>query len=595
MRIVIALLLLFFVAGAGTAIGQGILLTRVTIEADHRPVSEILKQAEQQGHFYFSYNNRVINDDSLVSVSIRNKPLKTLLDAIWGNAYQYIESNNHLIIQPNVSAGYWYVSGYVVDVNSGEPVAFASVFEQQQLTSTMTDERGYFRLQLKEKRPQSSISIRKLSYKDTVVLMSDIKPDNLRISIQPTAYALDSVVISGVEKNWLAGAFISSQQAMNSLNLNHFFTRQPFQFSLTPGLGTHGSMGSQVINKFSLNLLGGYTAGVKGLEIGGLFNIVKGNMKYVQLAGLFNVVGGEIQGVQVAGLYNSGLKNFKGFQAAGLANVVLKDVTGAQMAGWYNYSTNMTGLQVSGIGSLNIGSGKGAVLAGTFNIGRDMTGLQVAGSLNVNVGKTKGVQLAGITNFSMREMNGLQIAGLLNYTRKLTGVQIGVVNIVDSTEGYSIGLLNVSVHGYHKISVSTSEWQQLSVAYKSGNAKLYSMLIAGTQLDPHRKAYSYGYGMGSDCRMGHKGFYINPEVSAQYVYNGNLDNRNQLFRLQVHMKYKLGRYAFVYAGPAFSVLYSRQVKATEGYQSDLTNGYPSFSMGKYVTGWFGWSAGIDLF
>lgn len=551
--------------------------------------------AEAQGDFYFSYNNRIINDDSLVTVSIKNKSLKSLLDAIFGNDYQYIESNNHLIIQPNVSTNFWYVSGYVVDMSTGEPVSYATVFEQQQLVSTMTDEKGFFRLQLKEKRPQSSLSVSKLSYKDTVIMMSTIKPTDIRISIQPKAYELDSIVISGVEKNWLAGLFISSQQTMNSLNLSHFFTKQQFQFSLTPGLGTHGSMGSQVINKFSLNLLGGYTAGVKGFELGGLFNIVKGGMKYTQLAGLFNVVGGEVLGFQAAGLYNSDLKSMKGFQVAGLANVVIKDVVGMQAAGWYNYSTNMRGLQVSGVGSVNIESCSGVVLAGTFNVTKHMNGLQAAGSLNVNVGNTKGVQIAGVTNFSMGEINGVQISSLLNYTKKLKGVQIALVNVADSTDGYSIGFFNVMVHGYHKLSISSNEWQHLSLAYKSGNAKFYSMLIAGVQLDEKQKAYSYGYGIGSDRRIGKKGFYINPELSEQYVYNGRDENQNLLSRFQIHLKYRLGKYADIYAGPAFSILYSKQVSPVEGYKSDLTNGYPSFSMGKNVTGWIGWSFGIDLF
>ena len=37
-------------------------------------------------------------------------------------------------------------------------------------------------------------------------------------------------------------------------------------------------------------MFGGYTAGVNGLEIGGLFNLNKKDVRYVQAAGLFNIV-----------------------------------------------------------------------------------------------------------------------------------------------------------------------------------------------------------------------------------------------------------------------------------------------------------------
>jgi hypothetical protein len=273
----------------------------------------------------------------------------------------------------------------------------------------------------------------------------------------------------------------------------------------------------------------------------------------------------------------------------------MKDVTGVQVAGIYNYSSKVYGFQASGVGSVITQSCHGMVVGGTFNADRNVTGVQLAGTVNVTLEKTEGAQIAGTTNFSMKEMKGLQLSGVLNYTKKLKGVQIGMVNIADSSDGYSIGLVNIVIHGYHKLSVSSSEWQQLSIAYKSGNAKLYSILLAGTQLDGNKKAYSYGYGLGSDRRIGKKGFYINPELTHQYIYNGNVAHQNLLSRLQLNLKYRLGKYADIYAGPAFSVLYSKQTAPVEGYQYDLTNGYPSFAMGKYVTGWIGWNIGLDLF
>lgn len=577
-----------------TTQAQGILERKINIDAKHKRIAEILKIVEQQANFYFSYNNKIINEDSFVTVLVKNKPVKTLLDLLFGDNMQYIESNDHLIIQPSVYSNYGYISGYIVDINTGEPVSYATVFEQQQLISTMTDERGFFKLPLKERRLKTNLSVSKLSYKDTVITIPVSSPMGIKISLQPTRYELDSVVVSGVEKNWLAGFFISSKQTMNSLNLSNFFTKQPVQFSLTPGLGTHGSMASQVINKFSLNLLGGYTAGVDGFEMGGLFNIVKGDMGYAQVAGMFNVVGGEIKGAQVAGLYNSGLKSMHGFQAAGLANIMMKDVAGVQIAGVYNFSSNIHGVQIAGTGSVNIQNCYGAMVAGTFNVSKNTTGVQLAGNVNVNTQQLKGVQIAGNLNICKGEVNGVQLASLFNYAGKLKGVQIAFLNIADSSDGYSIGIVNLIIHGYHKLSVSSNEWQPVNIAYKSGNAKLYSILVVGTQLDTKHKAYSYGYGIGSDRRIAKK-FYLNPELTHQYIYNGKSSNQNLLSRFQLNLKYRLGKYADIYAGPAVSLLYSKQTEPIEGYKYDFSNGYPSFSISKQANGWIGWNLGLDLF
>ncbi len=590
-------LLFFFLCiyGINMAYGQGMLDRRVTVQAQRKPVAEVLKMAEKQAGFYFSYSSDMVKSDSLVSVSVRNKPVEDLLEAMFGKRYQYIESSDHLIIQPALSYQYWYVSGMVVDKATGEPVSYATVYERQQLISTMTDEKGHFRLQLRERKPNATISISKVSYADTIILLSSDQPQELKVSIEQVHYTLDSVVISGVEKTWLAGLMLSSKQTMNSLNLDGFFSKQPFQFSLTPGLGSHGRMGAQVINKFSLNILGGYTAGVSGFELGTLFNIVKHDMKYVEIAGLFNIVGGKASGIQVAGLYNSVLDSASGIQVAGLGNIVARDMKGIQVAGLYNHALHTKGIQIAGIGSINVKGGKGVAIGGIFNSTQNMDGAQLAGIANVNVKKTRGLQVAGIVNVSAKEINGVQLSGFVNVASRLKGVQIGLVNVADTSEGYSIGFFNFILRGYHKLSISTSELQHLTFAYKSGNSRLYSILIFGTQLDDKEQAYSIGYGLGSDMRLGRKGFFINPEVTHQYIYAGNDEQQNLLSRLQLNMKFRISKACYIYAGPAFSILYAKQKETPEGYKSDFINGYPSISFGKEVKGWFGWNIGLDLF
>lgn len=62
---------------------------------------------------------------------------------------------------------------------------------------------------------------------------------------------------------------VSKAQKIHSLNLGNFFMALPYQMSLVPGAGTQGKLSSQVVNKVSINMIGGYTGGVRGAEIAG--------------------------------------------------------------------------------------------------------------------------------------------------------------------------------------------------------------------------------------------------------------------------------------------------------------------------------------
>src|SRR5690606_29239387 len=135
----------------------------------------------------------------------------------------------------------------------------------------------------------------------------------------------DSMV---VESTAMGRFLLSARQKVQTMNLKKFFTTRPFQISFTPGLGTHGRLSPQVINHFSLNILGGYNGGVDGFEVGGLFNINKKDVQYFQAAGVFNLTGGRMNGFQVAGVNNTVLDSVSGAQVAGVNNMVKGNFTG---------------------------------------------------------------------------------------------------------------------------------------------------------------------------------------------------------------------------------------------------------------------------
>src|SRR6185295_9447023 len=546
--------------------------------------------------------------DSLVSLNVRNKTVREALGLLFNNSYEFVESGNYVIIRKTpirmtmvtnkavVEDKIYSVSGYVFDEQSGVAINEASVYEKRQLASAMTNDAGYFKLKLKSSKTSTAILfISKEFYEDTSIVIEPRHNQELTITMMPVEKEEDKVTVAPedylvpdsvktaadtvsktlalqvdsakVERTGMGKFLLSGKQKVQSLNLNHFFTTRPFQVSLTPGLSSHGKMSGQVVNNFSLNVLGGYTAGTNGIEIGGLFNIDKKEVKYFQAAGIFNVVGGKMQGFQLAGINNTVLDTSYGFQAAGINNLVRGKFAGFQVGGVYNH------------------------------VADSVKGVQAAGVANFARRKLSGVQFAGVGNVSNKETDGVQIAGVFNYSKKLRGVQIGLINIADTSEGYSIGLINIIIKGYHKLSFSTNEIVNVNAAFKTGNSRLYSILQAGVNAGSDNRIYSFGYGLGSEFNLNKKKtLSLNPELTSQYLYLGSWDYTNILNRVHLNFNVKLGKYVSLFAGPAFSVYITDQKTALAGYRFPIPpSGYHIISFGNQVTGWFGWNAGINIF
>lgn len=432
---------------------QEILNRTITIQAQQRPLGEVMKAVAKQGNFIFSYNSNIIREDSLVTIQARGKTVKQVLEQLFAGNYAYRETGNYIILQPKILGQTWFqISGYVVDKLTGAKISNASVYERQQLISALTNEQGYFKMRLRDRTPVAAISISKDLYGDTSLYIRTGYDQELTVTIAPATYTLKTVEITGqmrVEKTWLGRFFLSSRQRMQSLNLRGFFSDQPYQFSLVPGLGTHGGMGGQVVNKFSFNMIGGYTAGVDGVEVGSIFNIVQKDVEGFQLSGLFNTVGGKTDGVQLAGLYNAGLDSVKGVQIAGFSNLARKHVNGWQISGVASgTNASLTGVQISGALSMAKEQIDGFQLAGVGNIGgHDVDGAQIGGGFNKTTGTVDGMQLSGVGNLTGKNMdgvqiggagnivkdsaNGLQLSGIFNYAGHIKGVQLsGAMNII---------------------------------------------------------------------------------------------------------------------------------------------------------------------
>lgn len=592
-KLLIALFFVSFFCAAQTSVNynQSNLAKLVTLDLKSQKISSVLQKIGNAGGFYFAYNGALFGQDSIVNVNVRNKSVRDVLDQLFEGKVAYKENNEYIILRYAVNhfaieaesivtaENLYSITGRVVDTQTGKKVKNASVYEKRLLQSAITDEEGYFDLKFKGNHSAIVLTASKETYRDTsIVFLSSI-------DIKPKAYddpdkekgtfvgnMLDSFGIS----RWLT----SSRQRIQNMNIPNFLANMPVQASLTPGLSSHGSMSGTVVNKFSLNLIGGYTAGVDGAEIAGVFNMDKADVRYVQVAGVLNVNGGNTEGTQIAGVVNMVGQNANGVQIAGVYNHVRGKTNGIQIS-TANYSRGLVeGMQISALGNL---------------ANNDLRGIQITGLLNIVGKETKGFQLSGFGNAALRNMRGVQLSGIINYAKHNKGLQIGLINVADTSSGVSLGLINVVRRGYHKLSISSNDLINTNVSFKSGNANLYTIFLLGKNYEKDKKIETFGFGFGHDFFAG-KRISVSTELTAQHLHLGRWDYANILNKFQLNLQLKIMKGLSIYGGPVLNYYVTEaplNYLAANGYQSQVA---PSRS--KIINGnsaWIGWSAGINFF
>ncbi|WP_439556239.1 STN and carboxypeptidase regulatory-like domain-containing protein [Dyadobacter sp.] len=578
-----------------TSFAQQLLNKPVAISVKGQPVSEVLKMIGVQGNFYFSYNSNIISGDSLVSLNVTSKPVSEVLFQLFGDKYQYKEKGDYLIILPAARDRTVVLTGYIIDQETNAPVDYASVYSRQLLISTMSEDDGHFRLKVRERAFPVHVVVSKVGYADTTIVFDHPGKTEMRVSINQKAVELDPLIVrySEGESTWLGRLFLSAKTRMQSRNISRFFVALPYQASLTPGLGTHGRMSPQVVNKFSLNILGGYTAGVNGAEIAGGFNISRQDVRYVQIAGVFNVVSGKVDGVQVAGFHNQIIDSLAGVQVSGFSGIVKKHAAGVQISGFLSRTrAGLNGAQIAGAINLLEGKAKGIQISGAYNRATgSFNGVQVSGAANLVKNTLSGMQITGGVNLAKTGVRGTQL-GTVNYAKNLRGFQLGIVNIADSSSGVSIGLINIIKRSTSNISVYTMETAPFNVAWKMGTHKFYSILTAGADASAQKRTYQFGAGFGKEFFPFRKVGFVT-ELMSLNTFQGDWENTPVMHRLQVAATWKPSKRIVIFAGPAYSFYYNDLKESKPGYKSFPPLGYPSNKISDKVTSWLGWQAGIS--
>ena len=207
------------------------------------------------------------------------------------------------------------------------------------------------------------------------------------------------------------------------------------------------------------------------------------------------------------GLLGAHDKNVYAIQHSTLMNIVSNTANGIQISGLFNIAGQTNGAQVTGLFNTS-GNVNGGQASGLFNVAKNVNGIQASGLFNV-----------------AQKVNGVQATGLFNYAKEVNGLQVGVINIAESSEGVAIGVFNFIKDGMHHIGFNWDTNNMFDVFFQSGTKHLFVTLGTATSCnDVFRKreeksnitSVLYG-GFGTEFRFGISS--LDLELLGKFVYN----------------------------------------------------------------------------
>lgn len=505
-KYVFVVMALFF--SLASVSGQSNENARISIHHDHVPLKEVFGDITRKTGFVFTYGN--LDDSQTVSIHCEQKALKEVLSQLCFQIQAEWNLRDKYIIVKRKSDSYpreRELTGVVKDRQTGLPISRASIYVKSAKTLINTNQDGQFIMKLKTDKQWLTLSVAKMNYKDTTVVVGlshdgpvnvylkgftsrsveELYPlDRKEVSVNPSDSLLpDSIVLLANQKrNGFWESLEIEKPDFSNIKEELFST---VSFSLLPPISTNKMLDYHTANNISINIIGGHSAGVNGLELGGVYNYTKGDVNGLQATGIVNRVKGNATGIQLAGILNSNSGKTTGVQASGVVNYSADSLSGLQIAGFYQKANWMMGMQA----------------AGFYNQADTIIGAQIAGFYN-----------------QAKVIKGAQISGFLNYTDTLEGVQIGLINISKYTKsGLGIGLFNFVGNGYHKIEIARNSEQTWQLGFRSGWSSLYLHYFGG--INHQRKDTTFlqaGMGLASSLKLtGKLGFEIEANVRTQRV------------------------------------------------------------------------------
>jgi hypothetical protein len=523
----------------------------ISYSFSEKKFDDILAELSDMVEFDYAYNPLQVKQGLLFSGVYDSVMLSVILDELCTHAdLKWQFSNGILKMKPGKKEKQTDSRSIVfgkIKLSGSSSFSSASIQESNLDINSSTDSSGNYRLYLSIPEYPLKLNIYSPGYQEKTIQVNSryqkeffvqLLPDTAAIAypsqdvelIKPYGTGVDSVQTREIS-DFFPAKYLIGQKVVENAQKSEFVRDQEAQFSLIAGASTNGEESGRYQNKFSFNLLTGYSSGTKGVELGFL-NVDRFNSLGLQIGFLGNSNGGQVRGFQLAGWYNQNVMGTKGFQVSGFYNESRLFLHGVQASVINVIQGKLNGVQFSGIYNYLEKDGNGLQVSGLINVcNENLNGLQASGIMN-STEEIRGVQISSLNH--SKKLKGAQF-GLINHAGINKGFQIGIVNISDSLHGGFLGLINIIKGGYRSVELSYDETNSVQFLLRTGTRGFYTILGGGVFFENGSNTSRASLGFG---RLNHFG---KPAIQTELVYSSiisssentqHLGTLNSLFYLE---------------------------------------------------------------
>ena len=178
---------------------------KVTLKIENANIIEILDEIEALTDYKFIYQLSVFNFDKITTISVKNEPIKMVLDMIFENQLEYevidkkvlLRAKEKILTEENIILEEIEIQNRIITGNvndsDGNPLPGASVLEVGTENGSSTDFDGNFSIELENDNAELQFSFIGFKTQNLNVGSSDI----LNVTLLADASSLDEIVVTG--------------------------------------------------------------------------------------------------------------------------------------------------------------------------------------------------------------------------------------------------------------------------------------------------------------------------------------------------------------------------------------------------------------
>ena len=184
----------------------------ITIKFKKLTVNEALLQVSKKTNYYFTFDGETFDANKIISVHLKNKPLKNCLDQILNDPdLYYIVIGNHIVINKknleekreaiinDTTINIIELYGKVIDKENNQSLAYAAVGIENHNIGSITNSQGLFILRIPKELIVENLCISFIGYQNFCISVEQFYGKKNIIELQRDYISVQEVIIRGTD------------------------------------------------------------------------------------------------------------------------------------------------------------------------------------------------------------------------------------------------------------------------------------------------------------------------------------------------------------------------------------------------------------